>query len=362
MRTTKLILIIWLSTLFLVGCSDGGSSFSLLSDSDSFQQTSGTVNSKVDILWVIDNSGSMDSSQSNLTSNFSSFISAFAAKDLDYKMAFTTTDAYRGLPGQLNRPACLEFRDRVLDNNCNNVSGYSASGYKILTPASPGASLINSVFSQNATVGIWGSGNERGMQSMHAALTANVNVAYNFLRDDAFLAVIMVSDEVDSSTAAPSYTGSTVESYVNFLDDITDSTGPLRQYSVNAITILDNACLSQLNSTFIGRTIGTQYISLANLTDGISTSLCGNFATDLERIADGILSLATQFYLSRIPIEATIAVRINGAVVPNKATNPMANGGWEYIAASNSIKFSGAYIPPKDATVNVDYDPVAYGQ
>lgn len=278
-------------------------------------------------------------------------------------MAFTTTDAYRALPGYLNKPVCAEFRDRVLDLSCNNVSGYSASGYKILTPTVPGAGFIENVFSHNATVGIWGNGNERGMQSMHTALTHSINTQYNFLRDDSFFAVIFVSDEVDSSTAAPGFSGSTVQSYVNFLDNLTNSTGPLRRYSANAITIMDTTCLNQLNTSFGGRSLGTQYTSLAGLTDGLSTSLCGNFATDLEKIADGILSLATQFYLSRIPIEASIVVSVNGVDVPKKSTNPLGDGGWEYIAASNSIKFSGSsYIPPKDAVVNVDYDPVAYGQ
>lgn len=366
MKTTKSLSIIWMLFLFITNCDGGGgSSFSLLSDSDSFQQSAGTVNSKVDILWVIDNSGSMQTSQTNLTSNFSSFISGFVAKDLDYKMAFTTTDAYRGLSGFLNKPACIEFRDRPLDVNCNAVSGQSASGYKILTPLIPGASLIESVFTQNATTGIWGSGNERGLQSMHTVLTHSVNNPYSFLRSDSFLAVIFVSDEIDLSTVAPSYTGAIEQSYVDFLDDLTDPTSalPARRYSMNAITILDTACRDLLNTTFSGRAIGTQYINAAQLTEGISTSLCGNFATDLQTIADGILSLATQFFLSRIPIESTIVVKVNGVVVPKKATNPLADGGWEYVTASNSIKFSGAnYIPPKDAQVSVDYDPVAYGQ
>lgn len=360
MKTTKLILpFVWLFSLFLVNCGGEGSSFSLLADSDSFQQATGTVNSKIDILWVIDNSGSMDSSQQNLTDNFASFISGFVNKDLDYKMAFTTTDAYNGLSGYANRPVCAQFRDRALDFNCNNIGGYNASGYKVLTPTSPGPAQIESVFRHNARTGVWGSGTERGLLSMFASLTHEINNQYNFLRDDSFFTVIIVSDEFDSSGRAPGYTtGTTVESYVNFLDDLTNSSGALRRYSVNAIVVKDNACRDFLNDSFTGRSIGQAYIDMATATGGISTSLCGNFAQDLEAISDGILSLATQFYLSRVPKEETIVVRINGQLVPKKTGS---NAGWEYISASNSIKFSGQYIPPAGANVNVDYDPVAYG-
>src|SRR5690606_21483555 len=46
----------------------------------------------VDILWVIDNSGSMGNEQADLADNFNLFIQDFITRGIDFKMAITTTD------------------------------------------------------------------------------------------------------------------------------------------------------------------------------------------------------------------------------------------------------------------------------
>lgn len=373
-KIVLLLPILAATTFFITNCSDGGSSFSLGADSDSFQQSAGTVNDKLDILWVIDNSGSMDSSQQNLGANFSSFIAGFAQKGLDYRMAFTTTDAYRYSSSFANNTNCVRFRDRVLGSTCNNVPGYGASGYKILTPTVPGSALLNSVFTHNARVGIYGSGDERAFQSMKAALSHSVNDQYDFLRDDSFFAIIIVSDEDDFSHNGTSNKGvyppnyndpalRPISEYVDFLDNLTGTTGPNRRYTVNAIAIFDEACRQELNNSFDGRQIGVRYRQLVEATGGMRTSLCGNFAQDLQNIAENLLTLATQFYLRRIPIPESIVVIVNGQLVPDRNSNPLNDGGWEYDANTNSIKFYGInYIPPTGAVIQVNYDPVAYGQ
>ena len=57
---------------------------------DSFTQD-GTVD--VDILFVIDNSGSMGSNQSNIKNNFDVFMNAFSAAGVSYQVALITTDS-----------------------------------------------------------------------------------------------------------------------------------------------------------------------------------------------------------------------------------------------------------------------------
>ena len=47
--------------------------------------------SKMDLLFVIDNSGSMQQEQTNLIANFPTFISVLDASGLDYRVAVTTT-------------------------------------------------------------------------------------------------------------------------------------------------------------------------------------------------------------------------------------------------------------------------------
>ena len=47
--------------------------------------------SKMDLLFVIDNSGSMGQEQTNLIANFPAFIAVLEASGLDYRVAVTTT-------------------------------------------------------------------------------------------------------------------------------------------------------------------------------------------------------------------------------------------------------------------------------
>ncbi len=74
------------------GCGDKGTTYSMLSTGQSFKQSK--VNSKIDMLWVVDNSGSMQPLQNNMTSNFNSFMSQFVTKGYDFHLSVTSTDSF----------------------------------------------------------------------------------------------------------------------------------------------------------------------------------------------------------------------------------------------------------------------------
>jgi hypothetical protein len=382
MKASKLLLPTLLLSVMGTGCGKG-SSFSNLADQDTFKQTSGTVTSKLDILWVIDNSGSMQTSQQDVNDNLAAFIQEFSNKNLDFKMAVTSTDAYR--VNFNNNHNCSKFRDGIRNSSCNTVNGKTYSGIPVIESILPAmldlnflrsTFLINSLLTDTAN-NIYGSGDERAFSSMQAAFDEPLNAG--FLRPDSFLSVIIVSDEEDfshtGSNLNESYANTNlipVSNYVNYLDTLTGSTPTNRRYNVNTISILDDACRVSLNTTFSGRKIGLRYIELVDSVNtaftideikGKKKSLCGDFATDLVSIANGAVTNASRFPLQRLPIESSIAVIVNGNVVPNNATNPLANGGWAYEASSNSILFIGSlYIPASGASIKVTYDPQGYGQ
>ncbi|MCY4524075.1 MAG: hypothetical protein OXB84_04980, partial [Halobacteriovoraceae bacterium] len=56
-----------------------------------FNQGGGTSQS-INIVWVIDNSGSMSDEQAALGNSFSEFIGHFLEQNIDFKMAIITTD------------------------------------------------------------------------------------------------------------------------------------------------------------------------------------------------------------------------------------------------------------------------------
>ena len=187
----------------------------------------------------------------------------------------------------------------------------------------------------------------------------------NFIREDSFFSVVIVSDEDDFSSTSSGYGGANysdpnlyeVDYFNTYLENLTNSSGATRRFNVNAMAILDEECRDDLNNSFTGRKIGVRYQELAEMTDGRMGDLCGNFADDLELISENIAQLSTQFYLSRTPDPATIVVKLDGLLVPQKDANPGPTvGGWEYIAEANSIRFSGDYIPEQGAIIDVKFE------
>jgi hypothetical protein len=197
------------------------------------------VNRDVDILFVIDNSGSMGAAQAILANNFDAFIESLEANELNYRIGITTTD--NGNPwcpgttleaGNLVLSSCKDriddfsFADRRADASdiaCNDVCKLDARALEILPTkieqqhdAAPRPWLERIDGQQNlpATTdmgealecfgpqGINGCGFESPLESMYLALArsqADSEPSYGFLRSYASLAVIFVTDEADCS-------------------------------------------------------------------------------------------------------------------------------------------------------------------
>ncbi len=351
----KLVVAVGIVGLSLLsGCDKGGGSFSVLTDASSFQQNAVFTPRKLDVLFVIDNSGSMQTSQQNLAANFSSFIDKFISKGYDFKIAVTTSDAFYG--DQFKTVSCsLCNEEQTRFRSGTNPKVYVVDNFNFdLTQASEVTRLKNT-FSANSAVGISGSGDERAFSSFKAALNSPLNVGFH--RADAFLAVVIVSDEEDFShnsiSMNESYSNTglhTVQSYKDYLSAFTGGQAS-SDYSVSTISILDSQCLTQLGS---GRKIGQRYMQLADLTGGSKNSLCGSFDQSLDNISTSILTQSKPVYtLNKKPIVASIVVTVDGVNVPQSSTN-----GWSYDAAANTITINGTtYKPAAGSTVQIYFDP-----
>lgn len=332
------------SVMLFAGCEKGGSSFSILSTSSQYEQASTYVPRQLDVLFVVDNSGSMSSSQANLASNFPSFINYFKSKGFDYHIGVTTSDSFYG--------------DQFINDGCSLCN---AEQTRFKSGTNPKIYVINNqtpdlenVFTANVNVGTSGSGDERAFSSFKAALTSNLNLG--FRRNSAYLAVIIVSDEEDFSHNSISMNENysnpglhTVASYKTFLENFTNGVSG-EDFSVSTISILDSACRTALGS---GRKIGQRYMQLADLTNGTKNSICENFNGLLDNISNSIASqIVAEFALTRIPQESSIRVLVDGVLVPNDATN-----GWFYNSSTNTITIKGTYTPQAGAIVTINFDP-----
>lgn len=179
--------------------ADGGSDSGTFGSAAPFQVDSFSQQSvqKVDILWVIDNSRSMQSKQDRVKANFDSFMRFLTDQHIDYHLGVVTTDVFN--PAESGRLV--------------NKAGLPKPWID-LSAADP---LV--AFRANAQVGTLGTGDEKPMLGGMLALTAPLSPATPtrpdagaancanladggvecFLRPEAPLYTILVSDEEDSS-------------------------------------------------------------------------------------------------------------------------------------------------------------------
>jgi hypothetical protein len=156
---------------------------------------------KVDFLFVIDNSGSMADEQDNLTNSFPGFITGIqsALEQVDeYQVGVVTTDAYgpnTAVPG-CNVLGGLVTRTGGSDSS-NSVCGPYIGGTNYMTQADD----LGTAFACAADTGTAGDGCERPMDAMTNVLNkvhggaGQCNEGY--LRDDALLVLVIITDEYD---------------------------------------------------------------------------------------------------------------------------------------------------------------------
>ena len=254
---------------------------------------------KADILFVIDNSGSMSSVQSTLATNASVFITTLYASGADFNIAIITTDDSR-------------FVGPIMNNYTPN--------------------LITE-FENQVAVGVSGSPTEKGLLMAYQATNpgGDAEPGGAFMRTDSVLSIIFVSDEDDRSTSSVS------SHFVPHFLSLKSSPDKIRLHSVADDPYGSDTCGDE----------AYRYEEATSLTSGIFTSICTtDWATDLESIADGSLVSNLDFVLSEIPIEDSIEVVVNGTPVFT---------GWTYDSIQNAVVFTSTDAPVPGETVDITY-------
>lgn len=271
--------------------------------SEIFTQNTGK-NGDVDILWVIDDSGSMADEQDALGKNFQSFINQFLEKDIDFKMAITTTDG-------------TSTRNGKMVGDSSQLTRASAKGNK--------TAFINN-FTKWVKVGTSGSGVEQGLKTSTAFMD---RYASSFLRPDAFLVLVYLSDEEDQSDKK-------VSEYVTKLQALKSNKGMVKAYSIVTVQNYGNQW----------ETIGKRYQEVSTATAGTTSDIKKDFSTVLLDMGGKILNLMDSFALNESPYQDQIEVLVNNAKV---------NSGYTFNASSRSIKFDANALPAEGSKVEVRY-------
>lgn len=221
-----------------------------------------TENKKVDILFVIDNSGSMAYEQKSMASRVQNFLSVI--NGLDWQIAVTTTDP----------------RDVTLgDGRLVQLSG--KQGQYILTSAMDPAdakATLGATLQRPET----GSGLEQGIYVTYRAIERSLTAQggnVNFVRPDAQLAVVIISDEDESANGAKN-------DPANLVKFVQSTYGGNKAFSFHSIIARpgDTACLSGE-----GYAAGHRYDALSKLTGGVIGDVCASdYAAQVQGVAEGV--------------------------------------------------------------------------
>jgi hypothetical protein len=250
-----------------------------------------------DIIFYVDQSGSMSDDQDRLATNFSTFITELASYSNDWQIIVITADSGCNAHGGVLRPGMLDYESRF-------QSAVSSGG------------------------GFW---TEAGLTLTAEAVdkTDPGECNYGFLRPEAMLHIIMVSDEPEQSSS----------SWTWYMDKVIAKKGSSANVKFSAIAgDYPGGCATA--------DAGDGYYQPVMATDGVFLSICSDWATpsNLSMLAAASVQVAA-FELAATPAPSTIHVYVNGV---ERLT------GWHYDEADNTVFFDEG-IPDEGDTVRVTY-------
>lgn len=286
--------------------------------SESFVQN---ASNPLDIVLVVDNSGSMLEEQVNLSSKLSNLLSAVEATD--WRIGITSTD----------------LADGALIRRINK-----------------GDSNVQTVFSDTINgLGVNGSGHEMGIAQAAHAIQGGIEGNRGFapwIRRNSGLAVLIVTDEDNCSGedgvyfCGPARSGFSFgqvsrmlnKSYLlDYLQGVRQFKNTTRMYGI--INTPDSNCPGlPLN------TVSTIYADAIRTTGGLSGSICDrSYEATLNEISkDFIAVLNVNYTLTDTPNAGSVRVTVNGQDFAGKFT-----------VSGNTIKFD--QVPPEGAKISVTY-------
>jgi hypothetical protein len=259
----------------------------------------------VDVLWVLDNSSSMVEEQEFLKSVIPTFVDVAVPSPSLVHLGVVTTDG-------------------------NHLLGNP----NVLTTDMPD---VFEAFSEVVAVGTSGSDSSQGLETGSEAITpplaAPGGVNDGFLRDEAGLVVIFVSDEDDESP-------DTITAYVNLFQSL--KVDPEEVYLI-AVTGGAAGCQSAVAHA----SPESRYTDAADHAGGLVLSICDE--TWVEQLAGlpwEALGWAWTFELGQEPLVETIEVEVGGVLVTE---------GWSYDQTLNAVKFDETGLPGAGVGVGVRY-------
>lgn len=283
---------------------------------------------KVDILIVVDNSGSMANKQDLLQNNFDFFMER--ANAFDWKIGVITTSHNEFATGQ--------FRDIIQKGDYSNSTAELNALRAAVVP------------------GTGGSGNERPIAAINSIIAQNPQ---GFLRQGAALSVVIVTDEDECSTGYDSLAAAS--------NPVRSTGAPLSNCTADwdtpasAVDVLQQRYGMELQNVKVNSIIwipgtsnprggwgyeGRKHQELSQLTNGVVGDIfADDYSSILDTIGAQLYSPIVYFQLDETPTAGTVSVTIDGAPLSSQY----------YQLEGDRVHFHTYYTPPPSSQIAVNY-------
>jgi hypothetical protein len=317
----------------------GGKVLDLDHHTDSFQQV---PPSSVDVLFIVDDSGSMADEQVKLHNELPKLVELAVNWGQDYHLAVTTTDTkllngkFKGVPAVATpEHTVAEFADNLI---VGTAGFWDEKGLLAAWMALSGTNVVDTGIPCVNAPGQCPQYEEGKYYWCLDGTCKGPNA--QFLRKDAQLVIIIISDEEDGSEDS-------VEWFVTHFAGL-KPVGSGVGVKLHGIITPPEGCVGGFG------TPGDRYIQAVDAMGGVWTSICApEFSDAFAQISAGTFGLTDRFYPTYPPDPVSIQVRVDG----------VACDAWEWNAVTQSLVFpdmSAACAPQYGQTVEIEYDILCF--
>ncbi|MBW2734007.1 MAG: hypothetical protein JRH20_16590 [Deltaproteobacteria bacterium] len=313
---------------------------------------------KADIIWVVDESGTMDDDRQNVAANAKNFFARAIASGLDFRMAVTNVVNPEGVGGAeaVGRFCAAEYAFDAKGELVNEADAMDEGGEdRFLLPTEQ--HLFEScVRNPPGYEGVdeWGMVN--AFQAVKKHLPRQDNNPKR-VRKDATLVIIAVTDEIDQGYLAADPWFGTFDMFKCTLDAariqwVTDVV--YKEHVALYTGVSDGGegkavmhLIGGLCGNLCGADITHGYKQVAQKLGGTSADVCQpDLSTSLQLMIDSIVGAASPLKLEYLPISASLAVA-KGAVALTRGRQD----GFDYNRSSNTVVLFGVPIKKGDQLV-----------
>ena len=299
----------------------------------------------VDIIWVMDESGSMNAERAAIAASASAFFAAAKNAGLDFRMGVTNVCN----PAGSWKKAVGKFCSKISTNASDNGG---TDRFLLPTEANIFAACIKN------PPGYEG-GSEYGIVNATDAVNLHLPRAANSpskIRTGAQVVIIVVTDEVPLSlyptigsgnlnkcTLAASTQANLDKALKPSIDFFKGTKNA--QTKVNYFHAIAGICSNKCQAQ-----VAHGYKELAKAFNGKVHDVCAkDLSAGIKQIINGILTSSSQIKFKHIPISGSLKVAVNGKTQPRSLLK-----GFDYVLGPNSLAFMGTTVG-KGSTVVASY-------